>query len=67
MLKLNTIGEKRREVAAERLKICEECPELDKTFYQCNICMCFMKGKTLFMDSRCPLNKWGKHIEVKDG
>jgi hypothetical protein len=54
-------------VAAERLAICAECPELDKTLYQCKICWCFMKGKTLFMDSQCPLNKWGKHIEVKDG
>ena len=63
MLELNTIGAKRRKVAAERIKICEECPELETTLYQCRQCGCFMKGKTLFMDSKCPLGKWGKHEE----
>jgi len=63
MLELNTISAKRRKVAAERIKICEECSELDTTLYQCKVCWCFMKGKTLFMDSKCPLGKWGKHEE----
>ena len=67
MLKLDTIGTRRKEVSEQRLKICEECPELNTVLYQCKICMCFMKGKTMFFDSKCPLNKWDKHIEVKDG
>ena len=67
MLKLDTKWTRRNEVAKERLAICEECPELDTFLYQCKVCMCFMKGKTLFFDSKCPLNKWDKHIEVKDG
>ena len=67
MLELDTIGAKRRKVAAERLKICLECPELDNNLYQCKVCMCFMKAKTLFMGSKCPLNKWGKHIEDDNG
>ena len=64
-LELNTISTRRRKVSEERLAICRECPELETTLYQCKVCMCFMKGKTLFMDSKCPLGKWGKHEEHK--
>jgi hypothetical protein len=67
MFELNTLGAQRRKVAAERLKICEECPELDPVLYQCQQCGCFMKAKTMFMDSKCPLDKWGKHKETTDG
>ena len=67
MLELNTIGAKRRKVSAARLEICQECPELEPELYRCKICGCFMKGKTLFMDSKCPLDKWDKHKETTDG
>ncbi len=66
-LELNTISTRRRKVSNERLAICRECPELEPTLVQCRICGCFMKGKTMFMNSECPLNKWGKHIEDEDG
>jgi rubrerythrin len=66
MLTLNTIGAKRRKVSEVRLAICRECPELEQDLYRCQQCGCFMRGKTLFMDSKCPLGKWDKHIEEKD-
>jgi predicted Zn-ribbon and HTH transcriptional regulator len=66
MLELNTIGAKRRKVAEERMSICQECPELEPELARCKMCGCFMKGKTLFMSSKCPLGKWDKHEEVKN-
>lgn len=66
-LELNTIGAKRRKVAEERMSICRECPELEPELARCKMCGCFMKGKTLFMDSKCPLDKWGKHEGDKNG
>ena len=67
MLELNTLSSRRYKVSEERLKICEECEHLEKLLYRCEKCGCFMKGKTLFMDSKCPLGKWDKHTEKKDG
>ena len=48
------------EVAAERLKICEDCPNLQKPLYRCSECGCFMKIKTKIKGASCPLpeKKW---------
>ncbi|NDB62206.1 hypothetical protein EB001_27770 [bacterium] len=66
-LELNTIGAKRRKMSEERMSICRECPELEPELARCKMCGCFMKGKTLFKDSKCPLGKWGKYEETSDG
>jgi hypothetical protein len=42
---------------AERLAICETCPEYMAT-NQCKQCGCFMPVKTGLLHARCPLAKW---------
>lgn len=46
------------ELAKERIKVCEECPNFKKLSRQCNMCNCFMDAKTKFLHSGCPINKW---------
>lgn len=41
-----------------RLDICLDCDSLDKLKYICMECGCFMKSKTGFKASKCPLGKW---------
>jgi hypothetical protein len=50
--------EKNKELVAERLSICKECPELIKLTTQCKQCGCFMNLKTKLADATCPLGKW---------
>lgn len=61
MIKLETRWTKNKEMAAERMKICKECEHYNATTTQCRECGCFMKAKTMWPNSRCPLNKWGPH------
>jgi len=42
---------------AERLSICESCPEYMAT-NQCKKCGCFMPIKTGLLHATCPLQKW---------
>jgi hypothetical protein len=44
-------------IAAERMAICEQCPELLPT-KQCRQCGCIMPLKTKLEHATCPLNKW---------
>lgn len=67
MIKLETRWTQTKEMAAERMRICQECDSYNATTTQCNECGCFMKAKTMWPTSRCPLNKWGPHKEKKDG
>jgi hypothetical protein len=46
------------ELAKERIKVCEECPEFRKMSRQCNSCGCFLDLKTKLLDASCPQNKW---------
>ncbi len=39
-----------------RYNICLRCPE--RTHDRCNLCGCFLKAKTIFKNSKCPINKW---------
>ena len=50
-------------IAELRLKICEDCPNLNKQLYQCKECGCFMKIKVKLAVAHCPLPepKWGKY------
>ena len=48
-----------RAVAAERLKICEDCDRYTKK-KTCEICMCFMPLKTTMSNMACPLDKWSE-------
>lgn len=62
---IGSIWSKRRKVAEERLSICRECKYYKESTSQCKKCGCFMQGKTMFMDSKCPIGKWDKHIETE--
>jgi hypothetical protein len=46
------------EKVEQRIKLCYDCPELDKNLTRCNICGCFMKTKVRFESSLCPAGKW---------
>lgn len=46
------------EEAERRMSICETCPRLLKTTYQCKECGCFMKLKVKLEAAVCPLGKW---------
>ena len=65
MLELDNLWAKRRKVSEERMKICRECDYFKPSTNQCKKCGCFMNGKTMFMDSKCPIGKWDKHTEEK--
>ena len=47
------------EIYKSRVEICQGCPELMKTTFQCKKCGCFMKQKAKLADASCPLEKWG--------
>ena len=46
------------ELARERIKVCETCPDFRKITRQCNLCNCFMDAKAKFLHAGCPTNKW---------
>lgn len=46
------------EIADERLKVCNACPELIQLTKTCKKCGCFMTLKTKFAKATCPLEKW---------
>ena len=47
-----------KELAAERIKMCEDCEFFAPMTRQCRRCMCFMDLKTKMLNARCPLDKW---------
>lgn len=44
--------------AENRLKTCEECPELISLTKTCKKCGCFMAAKVKLTKASCPLEKW---------
>ena len=52
-------------VRQERIDACMGCENLIKFTKQCKKCGCFMKAKTSFPNSKCPLNKWGPMTDKK--
>lgn len=45
-------------VAAQRRKICNQCPRRDAESDQCLECTCFLGLKTELTAESCPLKKW---------
>jgi hypothetical protein len=45
-------------VRDSRLDICNQCEHLLQVTSQCSKCGCFVKAKTWFSGSSCPINKW---------
>lgn len=52
------IGRVGTEIADERLKICQSCPELIQVTSQCKKCGCFMHAKVKLPIAACPIGKW---------
>jgi hypothetical protein len=46
------------ELAQERIKVCESCPEFKRLARQCKLCGCFMDMKTKLLEAHCPADKW---------
>jgi hypothetical protein len=42
----------------KRRDICYNCNYLFKLTKQCKQCGCFIKAKTIFSKSKCPIGKW---------
>lgn len=42
----------------QRLDICNDCSFYDKENDRCKKCGCFLKVKTKWLSSQCPLKKW---------
>ena len=64
IMKLVTRWTKRKEIAAKRLQICQECDQLELDTYRCKKCGCFMKYKTELPFAKCPLDKWIQYEET---
>lgn len=47
-----------RELQAERLAICVDCPFFNKLTVGCNKCGCFLKMKTKLERATCPIGHW---------
>jgi hypothetical protein len=47
-----------QEMIEYRLKICNECPWLNKRLVTCKKCGCFMHLKTTLQEASCPIGKW---------
>lgn len=46
------------EDVARRLEICRGCEEYDDDRETCKRCGCFMRWKTAYRSTSCPLGKW---------
>ena len=46
-----------------RYEICKHCEHFSKMLKICKKCGCFMPGKVLMKNTRCPMNKW---VEISD-
>jgi hypothetical protein len=46
------------ELKAERLKVCEGCPQFKQLARQCDLCGCFMDIKTKLLEASCPIDRW---------
>lgn len=46
------------ELAAERVKMCEQCPHFKKIARQCSMCGCFIDMKAKVLLASCPADKW---------
>ena len=62
-MELKTTWTERNKKAKERMQICETCEHLERNLYVCKKCGCFLKGKTMFPNSSCPIGKWDKYFE----
>jgi len=47
-----------RQVAIDRIRICDGCDHYRKTAQTCEICGCFMPLKTTMANMACPIDKW---------
>ena len=47
-----------------RLNICRACEKFEPVLTRCKECGCFLKLKTWFMNSNCPLGKWEQQFDV---
>ena len=46
------------ELARERIKICQECPNFRKMIRQCSLCGCMIDLKTKLLEASCPIEQW---------
>ncbi len=66
MKDVKEVWKERSKKSKERLEVCNQCEKFDKTFFTCKECGCFMKLKTLFPESKCPLAKWNSYSENQE-
>jgi len=52
------LSSKHIERARNRKNICHSCDQYDTRTKMCNKCLCWIPTKTLWPDTKCPLDKW---------
>lgn len=53
-------------IQAKRMLICRTCDKFNKWLNQCKICGCFMDIKTRIAFSKCPIDKWGRELDINE-
>lgn len=46
------------ELAAERIKVCEQCPQFQRALRKCSLCGCMVDLKVKVLRAECPAEKW---------
>ena len=57
-------GFKKAEFAEKRYSICQSCEYFSEP--RCNLCGCYMKGKTSIAKASCPILKWRPEEDKKE-
>ena len=57
-LAMNISDKEVEQVSAARMRVCNNCPNIDVSQNRCTICKCFLNLKTRSMDSFCPHGYW---------
>lgn len=49
-----------KKIREKRMETCKGCENFSQFTQRCTKCGCFMRIKTNFAASECPVKKWGK-------
>lgn len=49
-----------RNLVAERISVCRQCPYLQGRLNRCAVCGCFVLIKARIQSAQCPIGRWPK-------
>lgn len=56
-----------KDIAEQRMSICDQCPYLIQLTRMCSKCGCYMPAKTTLAEAECPEQRWSKESVETDG